>query len=240
MSELCSICRENMDETRQHYMLVCNHRFHTECIIDSLRTNNECPICRDRDGNNPFVSNNYNNSYETDNWDVQNNNVNKKKILKIKKDDIDNIIKLKNDIIESDATIKKLRDDAKSQLKIFKKNSNIIYKKLKSFQGKLDKKYRDDIKEYIISISLSNEFQCVSNSRYIYKEKMNELYKILNIQIIDMGIPLSALDSLKFDIHGKTQFEKVNNIYNDGYYTELYSIINKSVKKVNNNIILTI
>ena len=121
MSELCSICRENMDETRQHYMLVCNHRFHTECIIDSLRTNNECPICRDRDGNNPFVSNNYNNSYETDNWDVQNNNVNKKKILKIKKDDIDNIIKLKNDIIESDATIKKLRDDAKSQLKIFKK-----------------------------------------------------------------------------------------------------------------------
>jgi hypothetical protein len=55
-----------------------------------------------------------------------------------------------------------------------------------------------------------------------------------------MGIPISALDSLKFDINGKTQFEKCNNIYNDDYYNEIYDIINKTIKNVNNNNILII
>jgi hypothetical protein len=39
-----------MDGTSQDYKLVCSHRFHTECIIDSLRHNPECPICRDTAG----------------------------------------------------------------------------------------------------------------------------------------------------------------------------------------------
>jgi hypothetical protein len=39
-----------MDGTTQEYMLECNHRFHTECIIDSLRRNPECPVCRDTGG----------------------------------------------------------------------------------------------------------------------------------------------------------------------------------------------
>lgn len=46
--EKCSICREEMDGTMPDYLLRCNHRFHTECIIDSLRRNPECPVCRDR------------------------------------------------------------------------------------------------------------------------------------------------------------------------------------------------
>ena len=118
--------------------------------------------------------------------------------------------------------IKKLRNDAKKQLKIFKKNINMIYKKIKVFQNNLDKKYKEDIEQNIISISLSEQFQFVINSKNTYQEKMSGLYKKLNIQILDMGIPLSALDSLKFDINGKTQFEKSNNIYNDDYYNELY------------------
>jgi len=240
MSELCSICRENMNEVKQNYMLRCNHRFHTECIIDSLRVNNECPICRDTDGNNSFISNNYNNYHTYSLNDTSNTSVNKKKKAKIIKEDIDNIIKLNNDIIESNDDIKKLRNDAKNQLKIFKNNSNIIYKKIKSFQNSLDKKYKEDIQQYIISISLSEQFQYVINSKNTYKEKMSCLYKKLNIQILDMGIPVSALDSLKFDINGKKQFEKCNNIYNDDYYNELYDIINKTIKNVNNNNILII
>ena len=238
MTELCSICREIMNELKQNYMLRCNHQFHTECIIDSLRVNNECPICRDTDGNNSFISNNYNNDTNSLN-DISNNSVNKKK-TKIRKEDIDNIIKLNNDIIESNDDIKKLRNDAKKQLKIFKKNINMIYKKIKLFQNNLDKKYKEDIEQHIISISLSEQFQYVINSKNTYKEKMSCLYKKLNIQIIDMGIPISALDSLKFDINGKTQFEKCNNIYNDDYYNEIYDIINKTIKNVNNNNILII
>ena len=47
--EKCSICRDPMDggAERQDWTLQCNHRFHTECIIDSLRMNKECPVCRD-------------------------------------------------------------------------------------------------------------------------------------------------------------------------------------------------
>jgi hypothetical protein len=59
-------------------------------------------------------------------------------------------------------------------------------------------------------------------------------------QILEMGIPNSALDSLKFNSIIKTQFEKQNDIYVDDYYNEIYSVINKNIKKVNNNIILTI
>lgn len=44
--ENCSICKDDMNK-EQNYMLTCNHRFHTSCIIDSLRINPECPICRD-------------------------------------------------------------------------------------------------------------------------------------------------------------------------------------------------
>jgi len=48
--EKCSICRSIMDGTSPDYKLSCSHRFHTECIIDSLRHNPECPICRDTGG----------------------------------------------------------------------------------------------------------------------------------------------------------------------------------------------
>jgi len=50
VDEKCSICRSLMDGSSQDYKLACSHRFHTECIIDSLRHNPECPICRDTDG----------------------------------------------------------------------------------------------------------------------------------------------------------------------------------------------
>ena len=45
--EKCSICRNLMNGNTQEYMLSCNHRFHTECIVDSLRRNPACPVCRD-------------------------------------------------------------------------------------------------------------------------------------------------------------------------------------------------
>jgi len=50
--EKCSICREEMDGSEPDYMLRCNHRFHTECIVNSLRKNPECPVCRDRGTDN--------------------------------------------------------------------------------------------------------------------------------------------------------------------------------------------
>ena len=48
--EKCSICRVLMDGSMQEYVLECKHRFHTECIIDALRRNPACPVCRDTGG----------------------------------------------------------------------------------------------------------------------------------------------------------------------------------------------
>ena len=61
--EKCSICRVSMDGTSPDYQLVCNHRFHTECIIDSLRHNPECPVCRDTGG--VTINNDFEDGYET-------------------------------------------------------------------------------------------------------------------------------------------------------------------------------
>jgi hypothetical protein len=223
-----------MDDNKQHFMLRCNHRFHTECIIDSLRTNNECPICRDTNGNNKFMSKCYNDGF--DNNDI----LNKKKICKSKIDDINNILKLMNDLILSNSDIKKLRNDIKIQVKILKKNTNNLNRNIKSFQNKLDSKYKDDIKKYLLSITSTEYFEKGVISKNIYKDKIAELHKILHKQIIEMGIPSSALESLKFNSIIKTQFEKHNDIYVDDYYNEIYNVINKNIKKVNNNIILTI
>ena len=230
MNEVCSICREVMDDNKQNYLLQCNHRFHTECIIDSLRANNQCPICRDTGGNNTFVAQDYNTIYNG-----HSDLAIKKKMCKTKLDDVNNILKLMNDISESDNDIKKLRTEVKIQTRIFKKNTNSIYRNVKSFQNKLDKKYKDDIKTYLASITSSEDFEKGVVSKNTYKDKIAELHKILQKQIIEMGIPTAALDSLKYNSSIKTQFEKCNDIYVDEYYHDIYNTINKSIKKVNNN-----
>jgi len=70
--ELCSICKDEMT-LEQNYMLSCNHRFHTSCIIDSLRKNPECPVCRDTGGvkkyNNGYYNNGAYNNGEYNNGD---------------------------------------------------------------------------------------------------------------------------------------------------------------------------
>jgi predicted transposase YbfD/YdcC len=49
MDDKCSICYDNLD-IQPKYTLPCQHTFHTDCIIKSLRQSNECPYCRDTDG----------------------------------------------------------------------------------------------------------------------------------------------------------------------------------------------
>ena len=51
--DCCSICLENFNDNNQYYNLDCNHTFHTKCIIDWFRTNDQksCPICRNKPKN---------------------------------------------------------------------------------------------------------------------------------------------------------------------------------------------
>jgi hypothetical protein len=47
----CAVCLEEMTEDQKnmcHKIKECGHSFHTECIIQSLRFDSRCPVCRSR------------------------------------------------------------------------------------------------------------------------------------------------------------------------------------------------
>lgn len=56
--ENCSICQNiNGDNSVK---LSCNHEFHPNCIVEYLRRDNRCPVCRDTGGND-VIRNNWDN-----------------------------------------------------------------------------------------------------------------------------------------------------------------------------------
>lgn len=44
--DVCSICLEHLDCKPAHTLVECNHVFHASCLIDSLRVDERCPLCR--------------------------------------------------------------------------------------------------------------------------------------------------------------------------------------------------
>jgi len=56
-TETCSICLTNLNDSNiDDFILSCNHKFHTECILNWFRSVNgggNCPLCND----NPFMNN---------------------------------------------------------------------------------------------------------------------------------------------------------------------------------------
>ena len=55
-NEKCGICQELLSNKQSYKLSPCNHEFHTECIVQWFRLdNNSCPYCRD-DGYIPYES----------------------------------------------------------------------------------------------------------------------------------------------------------------------------------------
>jgi hypothetical protein len=44
--EVCAICLDNINIKPTHTLTECNHTFHATCLIDALRANTSCPLCR--------------------------------------------------------------------------------------------------------------------------------------------------------------------------------------------------
>lgn len=42
----CCICLDKFDENHKSIVLECNHRFHKECILNWLKKELNCPLCR--------------------------------------------------------------------------------------------------------------------------------------------------------------------------------------------------
>jgi len=65
----CSICLES-DTSGCYVLSPCNHKFHTNCIIESLRRNGpKCPLCRGLPSINQgtsSINDNYVNNYHVD------------------------------------------------------------------------------------------------------------------------------------------------------------------------------
>ena len=61
--ETCAICLTNLnDSNKDEYILSCQHKFHSECIMDwfrSMNGNGNCPLCND----NPFSQKTDNNQF---------------------------------------------------------------------------------------------------------------------------------------------------------------------------------
>lgn len=47
----CSICLEPLETKHSSTLEPCDHAFHSDCIIQWLRINSSCPVCRDRSAN---------------------------------------------------------------------------------------------------------------------------------------------------------------------------------------------
>jgi hypothetical protein len=41
----CSICLDNLDNTKPISILICTHKFHTQCIDEWRSNHNNCPLC---------------------------------------------------------------------------------------------------------------------------------------------------------------------------------------------------
>ena len=52
----CTICLEPMDVEASKVTLRCGHVFHGTCIVDALRRNSSCPLCRDTPRDDDYYS----------------------------------------------------------------------------------------------------------------------------------------------------------------------------------------
>jgi len=50
MTELCSICHNNIEKNKNIVITECSHTFHFSCLLKNIKTNettgNNCPLCR--------------------------------------------------------------------------------------------------------------------------------------------------------------------------------------------------
>jgi hypothetical protein len=131
---LCPICLEELDtHHKPKFKLNCGHEYHTECIIQSLRKNNECPYCRDTDGNQKisvYETNGFNNNLISDDDEYTTENTsdyeNMCELLKPVKNS------LKKDIKELKIEVKRLEKNSVLFLNKFRKDGRFLlnhYKK---------------------------------------------------------------------------------------------------------------
>ena len=173
----CIICLEDFDNNSKTHSLPCGHTFHVECIIKCFRKTNECPYCRDTDGNPKLSSNNNLTSFvwdDEDEWETLD-------------EDYDEFEKFFKDLKKKDETIKEKTKEFNELKKNISKSSNKLHFIFSTERKKNDqlflqkfKEENQDLKEYN---ELLNSYK--NKRKSLYKKYRNEIINNLNIDMDD-------------------------------------------------------
>jgi hypothetical protein len=191
-NDTCSICLDDFETNNTNTTsLKCGHTFHVNCIISSLRKSNECPNCRDTDGN-PKLSvethNNFNflwddgdDDDQTDEYDTYSEEYT----------DFENVMK---ELIKNNKEIKDKINNYKTNYKLFEKEI-----------ANIDKKYSTGLNEltnnYLVSFRNCVEFQNYNKERLKFQNKYNYLRKTIETSLsknLDMETDQTIKDYIKY------------------------------------------
>jgi DNA repair exonuclease SbcCD ATPase subunit len=124
----CAICLDPMTEPLANVTLQCGHVFHGSCIVDSLRRDSRCPICRDTP-HKPDTDSFYS---EDDEFHVEDRRISRGEALKLAK----RAGKTDKKIAKRVQTINKWKASIKEHRKAVKD----CYGKLRPLEDKLEEK----------------------------------------------------------------------------------------------------
>ena len=201
-NDTCSVCIDDFDNTSIKTSLKCGHTFHVDCIINCLRKSNECPNCRDTDGN-PKLS-------------ISNNNHNHFDFFSDEESDIDQNTLYSNfqeyrDFLNSMKELEKENKELKNRIKAYKIETTNIEKKSQNIIKNYEKGLNDVANEYIKSYRETVEYtEYIKEIQNIQKQYTSIRKKIeRNVsKKLDLEIDQTTRDFIKDYIE-----EQTGNIY---------------------------
>jgi hypothetical protein len=252
--ENCSICKEDMDK-EQNYILSCNHRFHTSCIIDSLRINPECPICRDTGiKNQKKIQTNSNEIYYGDLYsnlkyycDMNHTDYCICCSIKNKENLFFDIYSTLSEIIDSDNELINIKKNALKKNHKLKREIISINNIVKRDIHKLRRDAEKILKEYYDYKINSNEFLNISENVRINKPLAQQFGKLLENKIDELHIyndsdVIMVINYITYELFQWPFKDNNNNFYkcskwgsydNRLFFDRLLKIAKKNNKKVN-------
>ena len=178
---LCPIGLEELDtHDKPKFKLTCGHEYHTNCIIQSLRKNNECPYCRDTDGNikiSIYDTNSLNNNLISDDEELLSEN----------NSNFDNLCEI---LIPIKKTLKNDIKDLKTEIKRLEKNSILFLNKFRKDGRVILNEYK---KEFMKNGDYSTQIDDLKKWKNNCKKLKRKFIKNLNDNGIEYGSDIDEM-----------------------------------------------
>jgi hypothetical protein len=174
-NDTCSVCLEDFDTTSQNTSLKCGHTFHVGCIINCLRKSNECPNCRDTDGNPKISVSNSNNNAFGFFFDEDDNNSTDSAF--------DQTLTEYKDFFNTMKTIEKENIDLKQSIHNIISEGKKLEKKSQLISKNYDKELNNVTIEFLKNYKLSNEYTEYFSNVQSYKKQYSKLIQKIKKQI---------------------------------------------------------